>query len=548
MVSAKEPAIAMSSGLSIALLHCLCLATCLTGPPGQSKKEEKLWPENFTSILNSLLDGYDNRLRPGFGGPVTEVKTDIYVTSFGPVSDVEMEYTMDVFFRQTWVDKRLKYDGPIEILRLNNLMVSKVWTPDTFFRNGKKSVAHNMTAPNKLFRIMRNGTILYTMRLTISAECPMRLVDFPMDGHACPLKFGSYAYPKSEMIYTWTKGPEKSVEVPEESSSLVQYDLLGHTVSSETIKSITGRNLVSKNQLEVKLTCNIAQSFFPCLSLIALFYFDSAVLLLYFFEGITTVLTMTTLSISARHSLPKVSYATAMDWFIAVCFAFVFSALIEFAAVNYFTNIQMEKAKRKTVKSLLEFPVAPVQRKRSTEETLTSTDANSNVRKRTNATVQSEADGGSRIDTRHSSIQPPSVAQGSSDITPHSLSASSPNPFTRINASETLSSARATPPAPPSTPILTGFVSQHATAGSPSIQHLLGSRLEQIQTTTPNTLGASAKPSAVTPPAPPASHSGTSKIDKYARILFPVTFGAFNMVYWVVYLSKDTMEKSESLM
>lgn len=56
------------------------------------------------------------------------------------------------------------YEGPIEILRLNNLMVTKVWTPDTFFRNGKKSVAHNMTAPNKLFRIMKNGTILYTMR------------------------------------------------------------------------------------------------------------------------------------------------------------------------------------------------------------------------------------------------------------------------------------------------------------------------------------------------------------------------------------------------
>ncbi|KAG7276916.1 hypothetical protein CRUP_010236 [Coryphaenoides rupestris] len=74
------------------------------------------------------------------------------------------EYTMDVFFRQTWVDRRLVYEGPVEILRLNNLMVTKVWTPDTFFRNGKRSVAHNMTAPNKLFRIMKNGTILYTMR------------------------------------------------------------------------------------------------------------------------------------------------------------------------------------------------------------------------------------------------------------------------------------------------------------------------------------------------------------------------------------------------
>lgn len=79
---------------------------------------------------------------------------------------------------------------------------------------------------------------------------------------------------------------------------------------------------------------------------------------------------MTTLSISARHSLPKVSYATAMDWFIAVCFAFVFSALIEFAAVNYFTNVQMAKAKRKSSKALQEIPAAPVQREKPPEAPL----------------------------------------------------------------------------------------------------------------------------------------------------------------------------------
>lgn len=55
---------------------------------------------------------------------------------------------------------------------------------------------------------------------------------------------------------------------------------------------------------------------------------------------------MTTLSISARQSLPKVAYATAMDWFIAVCFAFVASALIEFAAVNYFTTLQAHRLKK----------------------------------------------------------------------------------------------------------------------------------------------------------------------------------------------------------
>ncbi|KAI5625350.1 gamma-aminobutyric acid receptor subunit alpha-6 precursor, partial [Silurus asotus] len=175
-----------------------------------------------------------------FLGLVTEVKTDIFVTSFGPVSDVEMEFTMDMFFRQMWVDERLAFNGPFEILRLNNRMVDKIWTPDTFFHNSKKSMAHNMTTPNKLFRIMQNGTVLYTMRLTVNAECPMMLMDFPMDSHICPLSFGSYAYTSSEIVYTWRKGLNKSVVVPPESSNLLQYDLISQTLSSKILKSNTG--------------------------------------------------------------------------------------------------------------------------------------------------------------------------------------------------------------------------------------------------------------------------------------------------------------------
>ncbi|XP_041122796.1 gamma-aminobutyric acid receptor subunit alpha-6-like isoform X2 [Polyodon spathula] len=382
---------------------------CVVYVLGEQQSKVSVYSENITRILDRLLDGYDNRLRPGFGGPVTEVKTDIYVTSFGPVSDVEMEYTMDVFFRQTWVDERLKFDGSIEILRINNVMVSKIWTPDTFFRNGKKSIAHNMTTPNKLFRIMQNGTVLYTMRLTINAECPMRLMNFPMDGHACPLKFGSYAYPRSEIIYTWKKGPMHSVEVPKESSSLLQYDLIGQTVTSEILKSNT---------------------------------------------GITTVLTMTTLSISARHSLPKVSYATAMDWFIAVCFAFVFSALIEFAAVNYFTNLETQKAMTKKARAAaLEAETEAVDGEIVSQQS----DSSCNVKKRINSVV-SHGEPLEENNIPYALPQPQFLQQGSAI------------------------------------------------------------------------------------PSNPNAITGTSKIDKYARIFFPLSFGAFNLVYWVVYLSKDTME------
>lgn len=74
------------------------------------------------------------------------------------------EYTIDVFFRQSWKDERLCFTGPMQMLALNNLLASNIWTPDTFFLNGKKSIAHNMTTPNKLLRLKDDGTLLYTMR------------------------------------------------------------------------------------------------------------------------------------------------------------------------------------------------------------------------------------------------------------------------------------------------------------------------------------------------------------------------------------------------
>ncbi|XP_059845111.1 gamma-aminobutyric acid receptor subunit alpha-2 isoform X2 [Hypanus sabinus] len=255
-----------------------------------------------------------------------------------------MEYTIDVFFRQRWKDERLKFQGPMNILRLNNLMASKIWTPDTFFYNGKKSVAHNMTMPNKLLRIQDDGTLLYTMRLTVQAECPMHLEDFPMDAHACPLKFGSYAYTRSEVNYNWTDGPGKSVVVAEDGSRLNQYDLLGQTVGEELIRSSTGEYKVMTTyfHLKRKIGYFVIQTYLPCIMTVILsqvsFWLNRESVPARTVFGVTTVLTMTTLSISARNSLPKVAYATAMDWFIAVCYAFVFSALIEFATVNYFTK------------------------------------------------------------------------------------------------------------------------------------------------------------------------------------------------------------------
>lgn len=53
--------------------------------------------------------------------------------------------------------------------------------------------------------------------------------------------------------------------------------------------------------------------------------------------GITSVLTMTTLGTFSRKNFPRVSYITALDFYIAICFVFCFCALMEFAVLNFLT-------------------------------------------------------------------------------------------------------------------------------------------------------------------------------------------------------------------
>lgn len=118
------------------------------------------------------------------------------------------------------------------------------------------------------------------------------------------------------------------------------------------------------------------------------------------------------------------------------------------------------------------------------------------------------------------------------------LSRSSPKSESLLSvASSSAQLVKAAPQATASTPDVMAATPCKQNASSSSLQHLLGPKLERIQL-----MGNKLEPKQ-TPCSQPttAGMGGTSKIDKYARILFPVSFGAFNMVYWVVYLSRETM-------
>ncbi|KFQ06836.1 Gamma-aminobutyric acid receptor subunit gamma-1, partial [Haliaeetus albicilla] len=180
------------------------------------------------------------------------------------------EYTIDIIFAQTWYDSRLKFNSSMKVLMLNSNMVGKIWIPDTFFRNSRKSDAHWITTPNRLLRIWSDGRVLYTLRLTINAECYLQLHNFPMDEHSCPLEFSSYGYPRNEIEYKWKK---TSVEVADPKYwRLYQFAFVGLRNTTEISHTLSGDYIIMTIffDLSRRMGYFTIQTYIPCILTVVL--------------------------------------------------------------------------------------------------------------------------------------------------------------------------------------------------------------------------------------------------------------------------------------
>ena len=68
---------------------------------------------------------------------------------------------------------------------------SKVWMPDTFFRNEKIGQFHNILTPNLYIRVFPDGDVLYSIRISLTCFCSMYLALFPLDEQTCNLDIAS---------------------------------------------------------------------------------------------------------------------------------------------------------------------------------------------------------------------------------------------------------------------------------------------------------------------------------------------------------------------
>ena len=71
-------------------------------------------------------EGYDRRVRPEYGGDPVSVGVTLYVLSVSEISEKFMDFTFDMYFRQFWIDKRLKFEIKVSEINIKLFMFLKL--------------------------------------------------------------------------------------------------------------------------------------------------------------------------------------------------------------------------------------------------------------------------------------------------------------------------------------------------------------------------------------------------------------------------------------
>ncbi|XP_028671929.1 gamma-aminobutyric acid receptor subunit beta-4 isoform X2 [Erpetoichthys calabaricus] len=441
--------------------------------------------------VDNLLKGYDIRLRPDFGGPPVTVGMSINIASIDAISEVNMDYTITMYFQQSWRDKRLAYTALSLNLTLDNRVADQLWLPDTYFLNDKKSFLHGVTVKNRMIRLHPDGTVLYGLRITTTAACMMDLRRYPLDQQNCTLEIESYGYTTDDIVFFWQGGDSAVTGV--DKLELPQFSIVELRLVSREVAFATGSypRLSLSFRIKRNIGYFILQTYMPSILITILswvsFWINYDASAARVALGVTTVLTMTTINTHLRETLPKIPYVKAIDVYLMGCFVFVFLALLEYAFVNY-----------------VFFGRGPQQQKKVNEKL---SKANNERPRYEEKRLREQVDpyGNILLTTleMNNEVMPSEVASSVSDSRNSVMSFDSSGvQFRKQMASRD------------------GF--GHATLDRTAARNRANCRLRRrsskLKLKIPNL-------------------TDVSIIDKWSRIIFPITFGFFNLIYWLYYVN-----------
>ncbi|KDR22567.1 Gamma-aminobutyric acid receptor subunit beta-4, partial [Zootermopsis nevadensis] len=258
-----------------------------------------------------------------------------------------------------------------------------VWTPHIYLANDQKSTVMGSLKKDIMVSVYPDGTITFAQRLKTTVACLIKLHKFPFDEYHCSLMIETWIYNISKLFLKWEDDSPVSI-TPNTHMSEYYISRMWTSTSKESGFFITNfykyrDNIGSYSALMVTFSLRrqvgyyIMDYYVPSTLMVIIswvtFWLDSNAISGRINIGISSMLTFITLSSQTGSAMPKVSYIMANEvWFIA-CTTFIIGSLVEFAFVNTIwrrrRNVELKKV---TGKHILKSTLTPKLARRQLEE------------------------------------------------------------------------------------------------------------------------------------------------------------------------------------
>merc|ERR1711990_1418029 len=252
-----------------------------------------------TKMLNQILnpDVYDSRVRPNEGSSPVKININCFIASLNTISESDMDYTIDIYLRQSWIDQRLSHNS--------------------------------------------SKFLVVPPRFTLTLSCPMALHKFPFDIQTCGFKMESYGYGTDEVVFNWREDQQEEGAVAlADDTQIPTYELV----------QTDGKKIATTDCTKVyttgKFTCISAEmtfgrqiGYFLFNTFIPSFIITSLTWLGFWLLPSPSVTRVTLISIcllstiglieAAKKTTPKVSYIVALDVWMVMSLVFIVVAMLE---------------------------------------------------------------------------------------------------------------------------------------------------------------------------------------------------------------------------
>ncbi|CAJ0959819.1 unnamed protein product, partial [Mesorhabditis belari] len=293
----------------------------------------------FLQFLRRIA--YDRGQHPeNPNGEAVTVNISVLISNIRSVSEINMDYSLEIFFRESWKDPRLQFgvdDFNKTMISLHESYADFLWRPDTFVPNAinSKTPRDDSFTHRSLYRLKDDGTVITSRRISLVAECSLDLTRYPFDKQLCKLGLESYGYTADQITYSWAvdKNPLEMYPI-----RLPDFEIEKAYATKRVVDYSTGSytRLYACFVFSRSAGYCYLQLIVPSVAIVV-----TAWLSLWresessFEDMITILMSIIFLLYSYNSVMPRVSYIKAMDIYLGVCFSIAFLSLIKLSIMTF---------------------------------------------------------------------------------------------------------------------------------------------------------------------------------------------------------------------